>query len=118
MKVGNEGIVTESRDFIKRQAFKNHNSQVYLHSDIIQIPDFHNADQNEKLETPARLKQFLSFLGTHFNQKNRALVPLNWEEYSEYIFLQFYETLISFHFSIQPKKTRRMFSEKKSLSKE
>ena len=80
--VGNEDIVTESRDLIKK-AHKHYNSQVYLYSDIIQIPHIHNADQKENVETPAMLKRFLASLGTHFNQKSSALVPLNWEGYSK-----------------------------------
>ena len=82
-KIGNEVIVTESRDFIKEQVYKYKNSQVYLHSDVIQIPDIHNADEKENIEAPIRLKQLLAHLGTHFNQKSSALVPLNWEEYSK-----------------------------------
>ena len=77
-----EDIVTESRDFIKK-AHKHYNSKVYLYSDIVRIPHIHNADQKENVEAPAMLKRFLASLGTHFNQKSSALVPLNWEGYSE-----------------------------------
>ena len=81
-EIGNEVIVTESRDFIKK-ARKHYNSQVYLYSDIVRIPHIYNTDQKENVETPARLKRFLASLGTHFNQKSSALVPLNWEGYSK-----------------------------------
>ena len=76
---GLEGIVSESRDFIKQQAEKHEKSKVFLHSEVIQIP------VEPSMEAPAGVKGLLANLGTHFNEKRGALVPLNWEDYSMFL---------------------------------
>ena len=74
---GLEGIISESRDFIKQQAEKHEKSKVFLHSEVIQIPG------EPSMEAPARVKGLLANLGTHFNERRARHVPLNWEEYSK-----------------------------------
>ena len=73
--------------FIKDQAAKHKSREgipkIYLHSEIVQT----SVSNDEDLKTPKMLNQFVSSLGSFINRKTEYLVPRNWDEYGEFLFL-------------------------------